>query len=338
MINGTTMMTGVGGLTLGDSWRMVKTAEIISAMGIEVLLGSVEPFHAKGHEVKPHPGQIQTAKNLRTLLESSNLVMKDMDLKSVQDKLRTDVQKNGDVLNSDISVQNVYSMRATPQVLGAVRDALTYVTQHVEIEMNSVNDNPLFFVDERMAYQGANFHGQPVALPFDVLSIALTQMGIISERRLNKMLDESRSAGLPPFLARNKAGLRCGFEGAQYIPTALIAECRTLCNPASIQSIPSNAENQDVVSMGLVAARKARDIGEKISYVLAVELLAIVEAAELRGVENMSDVGQAVYNHIRTTIDNFAEDRVMSGDITAVREMIVRGEILELATSIVGEL
>jgi len=338
LINGTTMMTGVGALQLYYAWNLIKTAEVISVMGIEVLLGSVEPFLARGHEMKPHPGQIATASNLRKMLAGSKMIWSKEDLERIRKELSEKVKRSGEVTESNIPVQNVYSLRATPQILGAVRDALEYINKQVLIEMNSANDNPLFFTDLDISYQGANFHGQPVALPFDVMAIALTEIGVLSERRLNKMLDKVRSNGLSPFLARGKSGLRCGFEGAQYIPTALVAECRTLCNPASVQSISSNGENQDVVSMGLVAARKARDIREKIEYILAVELLAACEAVEERDREKLGPVSLAVYSKIRQTVPSFVEDRVMSQDIEKIKNIIHSGEIVKLVESIVGVL
>ncbi|PIR74643.1 MAG: tyrosine 2,3-aminomutase, partial [Candidatus Magasanikbacteria bacterium CG10_big_fil_rev_8_21_14_0_10_47_10] len=329
LINGTTMMTGVGSLQVHDAWTLLKSAEIISALSIEALRGSLEPFHPKGHELKPHPGQIQTARNLRDLLEGSKLVWNAEMLNKIQEELRATMKTNGDVTDTGLQIQNAYSLRATPQVIGAVRDALAYITARVETEMNSSNDNPLIFPDLDISYQGANFHGQTLSLPMDVLSISLTQIGIISERRLNRMLDAGRSGGLSPFLARGKSGLRCGFEGAQYIPTSLIAECRTLCNPASIQSIPSNAENQDVVSMGLIAARKARDIKERISYVLAVELLAACEAFEERGISQVGPISEQVYRIVRELVPTFSVDRPMTADIEKIKNMILEGRIVD---------
>jgi MIO-dependent L-tyrosine 2,3-aminomutase len=337
LINGTTMMTGVGAMVIHDTWNLVKTAEIISVLSMEALLGSAEPFIREGHEAKPHPGQLNSVDNIRKLMQGSKLIWNGEVLKRIQSELSKKMKESEKVLDSGVHVQNVYSMRATPQIMGAVRDALDYVTARITTEMNSANDNPLFFPDLGIPYQGANFHGQSVALPMDVLSIALTEIGIISERRLNKMLDEDRSAGLSPFLANARAGLRCGFEGAQYIPTSLVAECRTLCNPASIQSIPSNAENQDVVSMGLVAARKARDIRDRIEYILVVELLAACQALEERDMEKMSVVSKAVHKRVREKISPLKEDRVMTEDFEKMKNIIHNGDIVSIAEDALGE-
>ncbi|MBP9695206.1 MAG: tyrosine 2,3-aminomutase [Candidatus Magasanikbacteria bacterium] len=336
LINGTTMMTGVGALMLSDAWTLLRTAEIISALGIEALLGSSEPFLAEGHLAKAHPGQIATAANLRELLQGSSLVWDPKQLSDIQKELQEKMKTAGDVVDSGIHVQNVYSLRATPQILGAVRDALTYATERITTEMNSANDNPLFFPELGISYQGANFHGQSVALPLDVAAIATTEIGVLSERRLNKLLDPARNHGLSPFLARGKSGLRCGLEGAQYIATSLVAECRTMCAPASIQSIPSNGENQDVVSMGLVAARKARDIKNKISAILAVELLAATEALEERDLSKLSPIGETVRSLVRGVVAPYNNDVQMNPLITAVQKLIVSGEVVEVVEKKIG--
>lgn len=337
LINGTTMMTGVAALQLADAWNLVKNAEIVSGLGIEVLLGSLEPFHPAGHEVKAHPGQIHTAANLRRLLAGSGLIWDAKALEVIRKKLHDQMAKDGEVIDSGVHVQNVYSMRATPQILGAVRDALTYATDRIITEMNSANDNPLFFPEYDMSYQGANFHGQPVALPMDVLCIALTEIGVLSERRLNKLLDPVRNNGLSPFLARGKSGLRCGLEGAQYVATSLVAECRTLCTPASIQSIPSNGENQDVVSMGLVAARKARDIKERIEYILAVEYMAAVEATEERDRSQISPAGMAVVKTVRKSIKAYNNDEFMRPNLEALQKLIHEQTIVTHVEAVLGK-
>lgn len=328
LINGTTMMTGVGSLQLHYAWDLIKTAEIISGLAIEVLGGSMEPFLPRAHAVKPHPGQLKVVKNLNSLLKDSQLVWNTKDVQRIQKELQEQIKTHNEVFDSGVHVQNVYSLRAIPQILGAVRDSLDYATRQITTEMNSANDNPLFFPDLGISYQGAHFHGQPVALPMDVLSIALTEIGVLSERQLNKILDPVRNSGLSPFLAGKKSGLRCGLEGAQYIATALVAECRTLCVPASIQSIPSNGENQDVVSMGLIAARKARDIREKLEYILATELLAVCQALEEREKSKMSSASRIVYRIVRKHIKQYDTDRIMHTDIENARNIIHEGTLV----------
>ncbi len=204
LINGTTMMTGVGMLQVHDAWNLVQTAEVISAMGFEALHGSLEPLNEIGQQAKPHPGQLASARHLRQLLNGTNLVWSAEELAKVRADLKKRMQEEDDVLETHVPLQNVYSLRATPQILGAVRDALEYITARVATEMNSANDNPLFFAEHDLSYQGAHFHGQPIAMPMDMLSISLTEIGVLSERRLNKLLDPVRNSGLSPFLARSR--------------------------------------------------------------------------------------------------------------------------------------
>ena len=186
-------------------------------------------------------------------------------------------------------------------------------------------------------FQGAHFHGQSVSLPLDVLAISFVEIGNLAERQLNRLLDPARSNGLSPFLARGRAGLRCGLEGAQYIATSLLAECRALAAPVSIQSISSNGENQDVVSLGLVAARKARDIKEKISYILAVLLFALSEALEEQKAEELSPVAGAVLRHVRMSIRAYDSDRHMSPLLETAKAIVASGSIVTVAEKTLGK-
>lgn len=330
LINGTTMMTGLGALQLADAWNLVYHAEIISALSMCALGTSIGPFDPNGQKVKNHPGQQQTAQNLLKLLAGNSLVQNEIERNATKEKIKKEWSKTDAVFDTGVHLQDVYSLRATPQIIGAVRDALQYVTIAIEIEMNSANDNPLFLVENDKVYHGAHFHGQTVALPLDTAAIALTEIAILSERRLNKMLDPLRSAGLTPFLAGNEYGLHCGYEGAQYIPTSLVAECKILCTPASIQSIPSNGENQDVVSMGLIAARKLRDIKERVEYVLAVELLVACQALNERGTERLDGVIKDLFNYFRFHIPANDKDRILSKDIERTKNLIHNQELVQL--------
>ncbi|MEK7623949.1 MAG: tyrosine 2,3-aminomutase [Patescibacteria group bacterium] len=337
LINGTTMMTGVGVLQIADAWALVRTAEILTALAIEALKGSREPFQSFAHLAKPHPGQIASAANVDDCLDGSALAWDKEKLSAIQQNLRTLMNEKNEVVDSGISVQAAYTLRATPQILGAVRDALTYVTERLTTEMNSANDNPLFFTDRSTMFQGAHFHGQSVSLPLDVLAISFVEIGNLAERQLNRLLDPARSNGLSPFLARGRAGLRCGLEGAQYIATSLLAECRALAAPVSIQSISSNGENQDVVSLGLVAARKARDIKEKISYILAVLLFALSEALEEQKAEELSPVAGAVLRHVRMSIRAYDSDRHMSPLLETAKAIVASGSIVTVAEKTLGK-
>lgn len=333
LINGTSVMSAVGALLIHDADTLIKTAEIASAIAAEVLHASTKPFDEIGHAVKPHPGQTASARNMRTLLAGSRLTRSQEEIERALEP-----SLNGSVTQAEAALQNAYTLRCIPQVMGAIRDAVEYARRAIEIEMNAASDNPLIFPEEADVFHGGNFHGQTVAIPLDALAIALTQVGVISERRLDRMLDKNHNEGLPPFLVPGPAGLFCGFAGAQYTATSLVAENRTLCTPASIQSIPSNGGNQDIVSMGLIAARKASRILKNAEYILALELLAACQAADVRGVENLSPAGQAAYESVREYVPTLKKDRVMSTDISKIAEIIRLRRIVTDVEEVTGPL
>jgi len=327
MINGTSAMTGLGSLVIGRALEQVQQAEIVTALVVETLLGSTSPFQAEGHDIaRPHSGQIDTAANMRALLGGSELAVSHVQLRE-----QAQSQRTGDVSRTDVYIQKAYTLRAIPQVVGAVRNTLYHSRSVVETELNSSNDNPLFFEGKEI-FHGANFHGQPVAFAMDFVTIALTQLGVFSERRTNRLLNRHLS-DLPEFLvASGEPGLNSGFAGAQYPATALIAENRTI-GPASTQSVPSNGDNQDVVSMGLISARNARRVLANNNYILAVEYLAAAQAVDVSGRHaGLSPAGKATYELIRTLVPKLERDRYMADDIETVAGALSRGEFLEAAT------
>lgn len=327
LINGTSAMTGMACLLLETMRAQVTQAEIIAALALEGLNASADAFMTHGHDIaKPHPGQVQSAANLRALLAGSTR-LSGHDQLAGEMKTRAGDEKN---TGTGVFIQKAYTLRCIPQVLGAVRDTLGHCATVVERELNSSNDNPLFFDDGEL-FHGGNFHGQQVAFAMDFLAIAATQLGVVSERRLNRLLSPHLNNGLPAFLAAANEGLSCGFAGAQYPATALIAENRTICSPASIQSVPSNGDNQDVVSMGLIGARNARRIIDNNQYILAVELLAACQAAELAGaVESLSPAGRAVFAFVRERVPFLAMDRYMTDDIEAIAAQLRAGALVEV--------
>lgn len=331
-INGTSAMTGLGSLILSKAYEQVKQAEIITVLILENQRASNSPFLAEGHEIaKPHKGQIDCASNLRKLMEGSQLI-------TSHKELRKDLfaQKKGTVTPTSVYLQKAYSLRCIPQVLGAVRDSIYHADKVVTIELNSSNDNPLFFEGKEI-FHGANFHGQPVAFVMDFLAIALTQLGVLSERRTNRLLNRFLNNGLPEFLVKAVPGLNCGFAGAQYPATALVAENRVICSPASIQSVPSNGDNQDVVSMGLIAARNAKKILENNYYILAVELMSAAQAIDISDQYSLlSKQSKKVYDLVRSAIPTLESDRYMSDDIYKIADLIKSGKILEELNSIVN--
>ncbi|GAA1272662.1 histidine ammonia-lyase [Sphaerisporangium rubeum] len=329
LINGTSGMTGLGALVVGRALTQVRQAEMVTALVVETMRGSKSPFLAEGHDIaRPHQGQIDTAWNMRALMNGSALALDHAELRR-----QAAEQHNGDgVSRTEVYMQKAYTLRAIPQVVGAVRDTLYHATEKLHIELNSSNDNPLFFEGQEV-FHGANFHGQPVAFAMDYVTIALTQLGVFSERRTNRLLNRHLSDGLPEFLVAGDPGLNSGFAPAQYPATALVAENRTI-GPASTQSVPSNGDNQDVVSMGLIAARNARRVLGNNNRILAVEFLAAAQAVDLSGrYAGLSPASKATYDMVRSLVPTLDKDRYLSDEIELVAAALSRGDLLQAAAS-----
>lgn len=303
LINGTQVMTAVGALTLYDGIKLAKTADIAAALSFEAQRGVITALDKRVHEVRPHKGQINTADNLLKLLKDS--------------KMTTE--------QGELRVQDAYSLRCTPQVHGATKDTLNYVLDKVLIEINSVTDNPIIF--DETGISGGNFHGQPVALPFDFMSIALAELANISERRLERLVNPSLSK-LPAFLVE-KGGLNNGFMIVQYSAASLVSENKILSHPASVDSIPSSANQEDHVSMGTIGARKAMEIMKNTRRVLAMEIMCACQAVDLRGKNKLGIGTEPVYEIIRSKVDKLEEDRELYEDINKCEELLTEGEILK---------
>lgn len=307
LINGTQCMTAVGAITVHDAINLMKTADISLCLTMEALNGITCAMDERVNLVRPHKGQFNTAKNVLTMIEGSEMVTK-------QGQLRT---------------QDAYSLRCSPQIHGASKDALEYVKNKLEIEMNSVTDNPIIFPGEdQKIISGGNFHGQPMALSFDFLGIALAEMANISERRLEKMVNPALSHGLPAFLV-NQGGLNSGFMIVQYSAASLVSENKVLAHPASVDSIPSSANQEDHVSMGTIAARKARDIMDNVRKVIAMEILTSVQAIDLRGKKKLGVGTEAAYNIVRAHTPFIDKDRIMYKDINICEDIIKDNLLVE---------
>ncbi|MDT8915982.1 tyrosine 2,3-aminomutase [Amycolatopsis sp. PS_44_ISF1] len=321
LINGTSAMTGLGALVVARALDQVRQAEIVSALVIEVLRASTGPFAAEGHDrARPHPGQVDSAANLRLLLSGSGLAVGHAEL--------SEQVRRGE---GEVYLQKAYTLRAVPQVLGAVRDTLRQAGATLETELNSANDNPLFFggSGEEEIFHGANFHGQPIAFAMDFCTIALTQLGVFSERRTHRLLNRHLNDGLPEFLIAGEPGLNSGLAGAQYPASALVAENRTI-GPASTQSVPANADNQDVVSMGLISARNARRVLANNDWILAVELLAAAQAVDVAGrYARLGPAGRVTHDQVRTMVPVLERDRCLSEEIGVLAAALSRGEFLD---------
>lgn len=313
LINGTQVMTSIGALTIYDAINLSKTADIAAALTVEALNGITDAFDEKVHRIRNQAGQIKTGENLLTLLEGSNMT-------SRQGELR---------------VQDAYSIRCIPQVHGASKDCFEYVKEKVELEMNAATDNPLIFVDEEEVISGGNFHGQPMALAFDFLAMGIAELANLSERRLERLVNPALSNGLPAFLTEN-GGVNSGFMIVQYAAAALVSENKVLAHPASVDSIPSSANQEDHVSMGTIAARKAREILGNARKVLAMEILGACQGIDLRGNKGLGKATDVVYTTVREQISTLEDDRIMSIDINTCEEILKSNILVEKAEQAVN--
>jgi len=315
LINGTQLMTALAGLALAEAQRLTQAADVTGALTLDVLKGTDVAFDPRIQAARPHPGQAASARNLRKLLAGS--------------PIRESHRGCG-------KVQDAYSLRCIPQVHGAVRDALSYVLATVSVEMNSATDNPMVFTETGELLSGGNFHGEPVAIAADVLSIAAAELGAISERRIERLVNPALS-GLPAFLTR-EGGLQSGLMLAHVTAAAVASENKTLAHPASVDSIPTSANKEDHVSMGVTAAHKARCIVENTRRILAIELLAACQALEFLKPLETSRALMAAYGLVRTRIPPLDHDRPPSSDIEALAELVRSGAFVAEAASRCGGL
>jgi len=350
LINGATVSAALAALALYDAELLVKNAEIALAMSLEAMRGVSDAFHPKVHAARGHDGQIRSAANVLQLIAGSDLI------------------------DSTGRVQDAYSLRCAPQVIGAVRDALAFVRLVVRTEINAATDNPLIFLDlpqdrENKAISGGNFHGEPLALAADMLSIAVAELGSISERRTFRLLDNTLSAGLPPMLVED-GGLNSGLMMAQYTAAALVSDSKTLAHPDSVDSIPSSANQEDHVSMSANAARHAREVVQNVEQIVAIEMLCAAQALDFRrkGLEFSTVVWQeddalqtlkkvveyelkkgravskarlgkgteAAHRALRARVDYLDRDRPLYPDLQRVVEMVHSGEIVSGAETALG--
>ena len=317
LINGTDGMLGQLILAAADAELLLRTADITAAMSVEAQLGTDRVFAADLQALRPQPGQAIAAANMRALLAGSPIVASHAD--------------PGDCTY----VQDAYSLRCAPQVAGAARDVLSFVRRTVGYELASAVDNPVVTLDGRVESNG-NFHGAPVAYALDFLAIPLADLASMSERRTDRMLDVARSRGLPPFLA-DDPGVDSGHMIAQYTQAALVGECKRLAAPASVDSIPSSAMQEDHVSMGWSAARKLRRILDALTRVLAIELLTAARALDLRAPLAPGAATGAVVTGLRETVAGPGTDRFLSAEIEAAVEFVRSGAAVGLADAVLAE-
>jgi histidine ammonia-lyase len=306
LINGTQLMCAVAGLALHEAWILARTADVCGALSLDALKGTDVAFDPRIHDARPHPGQGASARNLRRLLADSPIRESHRDCGKVQD---------------------AYSLRCIPQVHGAVRDNLAHVARTLEIEINSATDNPMVFADRKELLSGGNFHGEPIAIVADLLCIAAAEIASISERRIERLVNPALS-DLPAFLTP-EGGLNSGLMMAHVTAAALVSENKVLCHPASVDSIPTSANKEDHVSMGVTAARKAARVVANVRRVLAIEALAAAQALEFHRPLKSSVPLEAVHARIRTVAAPWNKDRFVSPDIERLAELVRHGSLVE---------
>ena len=312
LINGTQVMTAIGAMTVYDSEVLVKTADIVGAMTIDALKGVDKAFDARIQNLRPHPGQIKSAANLRALLAGRDT-------------------------GGPERAQDAYSLRCIPPVHGASRDNLEHVRKVVTIECNSVTDNPLVFPETGEFLSCGNFHGQPIAVAMDLLAISLSEIASISERRIDRLINPKVREHLPGFLIE-QGGINSGFMITQYTAAALVSENKVLSHPASVDSIPTSGNQEDHVSMGTIAARKAREIKDNVEHVLAIEMLCAGQAIDFLKEGHLGRGVKVVHETMRKQVPYLQEDKVMYPHMDVARDMIRSGEILQAVESKIGNL
>jgi histidine ammonia-lyase len=313
-INGSNLLTAMSALHVYDMNRWLKHAEVACAMSLEALFANMKPYQSKLHEVRGFAGAIRSARAIAKCIEGSDLVTGKMKTK----------------------VQDAYSMRSSPQVIGAAHDALAFARSQVEIELNGVGDNPIFFPDLKLTMTGANFQGSPVSLPMDMAGAAITMVCVLSERRLNRLTNPALSVGLPPFLTKG-AGMFSGMMLSQYTCDSLIVEQRMLSMPASVGSIPAAADQEDFVSMGMNTALKNGQILDNAYGILGIEFMAAAQGLDFREFSPGKGV-KAAHAVIRKHVAHLDEDRPMYPDHNIMKALVKRGEILAAVELAVGNL
>jgi histidine ammonia-lyase len=327
LVNGTSLMAAIGARVVHASLALLSVMEGVSAFAAEILQGTEESYDPRIQAARPYPGQALAARNILALLAESGHVRSARELASDLERERNESAEGRAALSRHR--QDPYCLRTAPQVLGAVRDMLELVRGVVTIDINAASDNPLVFADDGEILHGGNFQGYHVAMAMDVAALALNQVGILSERRLARYVDAQLSLGLSPFLSGARPGLNNGLMGVQLVATSLVAENRLHATPASIQSIPTNANNQDLVSMGALAARKCLPVVENVQKLLAIELVALCQAAEERGVSRLGTASRMIYRHVRDLVAPLADDRALGEELLALHQDLAGGGLAE---------
>lgn len=312
-INGSNLMTGMASIQIYEAERFFKQADIAAAMTLEALIANLKPYDARLHKLRGFQGAVTSAENIKKVFDGTDLLG-----------------------NMKVKVQDAYSMRSTPQVHGAARDQLRWTRSQIEIELNGVGDNPIFLPDDNVVLTGANFQGSPISVPLDMLGAAITMVCVISERRLNRLLNPALSVGLPAFLTKG-AGMFSGHMLSQYTADMLIVEQKLLSNPASIQSIPAAADQEDFVSMGMNTALKTRTILDNAYGIQGIEFISATQALDFRDFK-FGKGTQAAHASVRKVVEHLDIDRPLYKDHNNMMEAAKRFDILNDVETEIGKL
>jgi len=318
LMNGTSAMTALAAFALFGASKLLRLACVTGAFSLEIFGGIDDAFDEDLHRVKPHPGQLRIAETIRNLYQGSRNITLRKDVHGLIRQQQTD----GPVFETSINVQDVYSVRCTPQVLAPIEEAIAAAVRTVEIEANSSNDNPIIIPEKKKVIHGGNFHGQSIGFVMDSLCIAIATLCNLSERRINKYLDRKLNEGLPEFLIPGTLGLTMGFMGAQYLATSTTAENRQLAGPVSIHTISCNASNQDIVSMGTVAARKAFKSVSNAKHVMTLEVLTVLQALSFRNAETLGRGTGNIYALLAGDFQVYDNSRIFHDDLVRFRKLL----------------
>lgn len=332
LINGTSTMVGLACILIEQVKSLVKSYDVISCLSFEALKTKKKPFNPIVHEKKPHIGQLQVAQNIWSFLSDSKMIVDEEEIEK-----RIHKQKQNVAVRSSMPIEDAYSIRCTPQILGPIRDSLKWINTTITNELNSSNDNPLVIPEAQDTFHNGHFHGQYISMAMDHLSIALTTLCNLSDRRIDRFMDQNNSNQLPPFLCKENTGLRLGLMGGQFMASSLTAENRSLTHPISIQTLTSTGDFQDIVSLGLVAARRAKEIYENTAYVISFELLAAAQAADIRGPQQLGKATKYLYEVTREIVPYLAEDKPLTDYLEELSDLLKSGRLIKEVECVVGE-
>ncbi|NTU24950.1 phenylalanine aminomutase (D-beta-phenylalanine forming) [Bacillus tequilensis] len=324
LINGTSAMAGTGAMVSDGVKQLLGFYEYISALTFEGLATKLKPFDPIVHKRKLHKGQNYFSTKIYNILKSSKLVIDEAETEAnIQEKKKNVVE------HLDNQIEDAYSLRCSPQILGPLYETVEFASTIIENEINSSSDNPLILSEENNVFHNGHFHGQYISMAMDYLSICLTTLSNLSDRRIDRFMDKSNSNGLPAFLTKENPGLRLGLMGGQFMSTSLTAENRSLCTPLSIQTLTSTGDFQDIVSFGLIASRRCKEILENTLYIVSFELLCACQAIDIREGSNLSNATKVLYDNVRKIVPYLSYDTSITPFIEELKYLVQNTTLLK---------